>query len=130
MAEIGDAKQRDAGLINFCDERMHAGNGFPDGFGESGFKNLDQRRLIGELCTQLSRCVSKGAAQIMLMVPGWRDDVRQKPIKRSRISNQLAIQIAYIPVEQHAAYIKDNGADWHADQPWRALKRFWVLLMT
>ncbi|XHS01628.1 hypothetical protein ACFB49_32360 [Sphingomonas sp. DBB INV C78] len=74
---------------------------------------------------------------IMLAVPFEGDDARKKILQRRRIGDQAGVEVAGMPVEQDMADVKDDRFGSLRDdgperiaQPWRALKRRFVLLMT
>src|SRR5690606_39230217 len=48
---------------------------------------------------------------ILLEVPVWRADMRQKPATLRLVRDQLAIQVLGAPVEQHAAEIEYHRPD-------------------
>jgi len=60
-----------------------------------------------------------------------RDEIgfRQKALERRLFADQLPVEVARVPVVEDVADIEDDGGDRRA-QPWRALKRRLVLLMT
>ena len=82
-------------------------------------------------------------AAIMLEMPFRRHDVREEPIQPRRIGNQFAIESADVPTIEDIADVEHDRADLRhrprtfttfpregRNQPWRALKRRLVLLMT
>ena len=70
------------------------------------------------------------AAGVMLEVPVARDDLVQEPGEPVRIVDQLRIEVADIPVVQDVPDVENDGGRVSVAQPWRALKRRFVLLMT
>ena len=83
----------------------------------------------------------------MLEMPFRRDDGAEKPVELRAIGNEFAVEVANVPIVKDIADIEDDGPDWRSGtasrrrapffrfgkrslQPWRALKRRLVLLMT
>ena len=65
---------------------------------------------------------------VMLEVPFGGNDITQKPIELRRFGDQLRIEVTRAPVVENVADVEDDGRG--LDQPWRALKRRLVLLIT
>jgi hypothetical protein len=63
-------------------------------------------------------------------MPLGRDDARQEFVERIRLVEMLCVEAAKIPVVQNIADVEDDGTGRDRIQPWRALKRRFVLLMT
>jgi hypothetical protein len=66
----------------------------------------------------------------MLEMPFGRDDIAQERVERRPIVDQRLVEIAGIPVVQDMPDIEDDGMRTQGLQPWRALKRRLVLLIT
>ncbi len=66
----------------------------------------------------------------MLEMPVDRDDVAQERIERPIVVDQALVEDPRIPVVQDATDVEDDGGRSRLAQPWRALKRRLVLLMT
>ena len=78
---------------------------------------------------QLGRGVGEVAAGVVLEMPVYRDDVAQERIERLTRRDETLVQEPRVPVVEDAADVEDDGGR-RLDQPWRALKRRFVLLMT
>lgn len=65
----------------------------------------------------------------MLAVPVEGDDTRDEILQRRRIRDQAGVEVPWVPVEQDVADVENDGPE-RVAQPWRALKRRFVLLMT
>lgn len=78
---------------------------------------------------QLGGGVGEVAAGVVLEVPLVRDDVAQKRGERLIIGDKALVQEPRVPIVEDAADIEDDGPG-RKPQPWRALKRRLVLLMT
>jgi hypothetical protein len=64
-------------------------------------------------------------------MPFRRDDVRAEPVQPIGIVDQLGVEVTDVPVIENAADVEDDGVDVAGRcQPWRALNRRFVLLMT
>ena len=79
---------------------------------------------------ELRRGIGEVAAGIVLEMPIDRDDIAQERIERPIVLDQALVQDPRIPVVQDATDVEDDGGRRGAAQPWRALKRRFVLLMT
>jgi hypothetical protein len=85
--------------------------------------------VLGELGTTLSDHLGDGAAGVMLEVPFGRNDGRAEALDLRLVGDQLAEQVAQVPLIEDPADVEDDGFD-SVRQPWRALKRRLVLLIT
>ena len=66
----------------------------------------------------------------MLEVPVVRHDVAQERVERPIVVDQAFVEEPRTPVVQDPADIEDDGRGQLIAQPWRALKRRLVLLIT
>ena len=66
----------------------------------------------------------------MLEMPLLGADIAQEYVQRLIIADEAPVEDLGVPVVQDVADVEDNGNRPHQDQPWRALKRRFVLLMT
>jgi hypothetical protein len=78
---------------------------------------------------QLGRGVGEVAAGVVLEMPVDRDDLAQERIERLTRWDETLVQEPRVPVVEDAADVEDDGGR-PGRQPWRALKRRFVLLMT
>jgi hypothetical protein len=74
--------------------------------------------------------LGEGPPGIMLEMPLGGDDMAQEIVELGRLVDQLLIEEAGIPVVKDIADIEDDGMGTQRLQPWRALKRRFVLLIT
>ena len=79
---------------------------------------------------QFRRGLGEGPPRIVLEMPVVRDDVAQERIERPIVVDQALVEEPWAPVVQDPADIEDDGRGRRVAQPWRALKRRLVLLIT
>ena len=108
-----------------------------DAFVEAQAPGGDQRGMVRVQRDELRRGVGEVAASVMLEVPVVRDHIAHERVERPIVTDQALVQEPGVPVEQDVADVEDDGMRTHVaaildldDQPWRALKRRCVLLMT
>ncbi|ARS28807.1 hypothetical protein KC8_16135 [Sphingomonas sp. KC8] len=108
---------------------MAAGNRAGNGFAETRAILRDQPGMFRVQRGKLRTGLGKWAARIVLAVPVEGDDTRDEILQRRRIGDQAGVEVPWVPVEQDVADVENDGPELVA-QPWRALKRRFVLLMT
>ena len=86
--------------------------------------------MLGKARDQFGRRFGERATGIVLEVPLDRNDIAQKRLERLIVIDQTLVQEPGAPVIQDPADVKDDGRGPAHGQPWRALKRRLVLLMT
>ena len=87
--------------------------------------------MLGKACDQLGRGLGEGPAKVVLEMPFPGDDVAQKCCERPIIWDQALVEEPWVPIEQDVSDVEDDRRrTQRRAQPWRALKRFWVLLIT
>lgn len=128
--EIGDGEQRHAGRVQRLDDLGAAGNGAGNRLAEVRAVKRDQFGMVGMARRQLRAGLRERAANIVLAVPVEGDDSVQEMLERRRIGDQAGVEMPGMPVEQDEADVEDDGPKRLGAQPWRALKRRFVLLMT
>jgi hypothetical protein len=69
-------------------------------------------------------------ARVVLEVPVMRHDIAQERVERPIVVDQALVEEPWAPVVQDPADIEDDGRGQRVAQPWRALKRRLVLLIT
>ena len=84
-------------------------------------------RMVGD---QLGRGVREIAPRVMLEMPVGRDDLAQERIERLTLGDETLVEEPGVPIVQNPADVEDDGRGSRLAQPWRALKRRFVLLMT
>jgi hypothetical protein len=109
---------------------MHAGHRPADAVDETRAPMGDQIGMLRIQRCQLRRGIGEVTAGIMLEMPVGGDDIAQERIERPIIIDQALVENPRIPVVQDATDVEDDGGRSRAGQPWRALKRRFVLLMT
>jgi hypothetical protein len=109
---------------------VHADDRRADAVGEARAPKGDQVGMLRMQGRQLRRGIGEVAAGIVLEMPIDRDDITQERIERPIVLDQALVQDPRIPVVQDATDVEDDGGRREAVQPWRALKRRFVLLMT
>src|SRR4029077_8373083 len=63
---------------------------------------------------ELPHGLGEGAAAILLQIPGRRADIRKEPLHALFVGEELAVEMAGIPVEQDVADVENDGVDpWH-----------------
>src|ERR1700743_1884137 len=77
-------------------------------FGEAFVKGGDQRLLARVQRLQPMRCFGRIAAVILGHVPIAGRYFSQETLHFLGIGNQLAIEMAWVPIDQHAAEIEDD----------------------
>ena len=92
-------------------------------------EGADAVGLIREAGDQFGRRVGEAPAGVVLEVPVARDDMAEEPVELGRVGDQPSVKVAGVPVVQDMADVEDDGPR-AARQPWRALNRRFVLLMT
>jgi hypothetical protein len=109
---------------------VHAGDRRADAVDEAGTPKGNQIGMLRMQRRQLRRGLGEVAAGIVLEMPVGRDDIAQERIERPIVIDQALVEDPRIPVVQDATDVEDDGGRSRAGQPWRALKRRFVLLMT
>jgi hypothetical protein len=123
---------------------VHSRHRVADALQEARPPGADQRGVLRIACGQLGGGVGEVAAGVVLEMPVVGDDVAQERIERLTRGDETLVQDPRIPMVEDAADIEDDGR--RADivypgtppnsarrglaQPWRALNRRLVLLMT
>jgi hypothetical protein len=127
--EIGDSEKRNAALVEFLDYGVDAGNRLGDRVAEALAPGRDVMGVIGEFLAELGGGLGEGAAGIERIVPFPQADLVDEAQARL-VLGQLPGEEAFgIPAVKDVADVEDDGGDARA-QPWRALKRRLVLLIT
>lgn len=78
---------------------------------------------------QLRRGFGEVAPSIVLKMPFMRDDIAQERVERLTLGDEALIQESRVPIVKDAADV-ENDRGGTLPQPWRALKRRLVLLIT
>ena len=87
--------------------------------------------MLGIQRAQLRRRLRERAPGVMLEMPVLRDDRRQERVERPFVVEQAPVEDPRIPIVQDVSDVEDDRRRMTAaNQPWRALKRRFVLLMT
>jgi hypothetical protein len=155
-AEIGDGEKRHRARRKLPDQLGHSLDRAGDGLGEPRGIGVDQPGMAGKAPLALGDACAEVDAGIMLQVPVEGDDVGEEPFELARIVDELGEEVAQVPADEHLPDIEDDRPGppgrlsafvTHARsappgrvpvrhelgeevQPWRALKRRLVLLMT
>ena len=66
----------------------------------------------------------------MLKMPIGCDDITQKHLERLIVADQTLVEEPGVPIKQDPPDIENDGGRPTHPQPWRALKRRLVLLIT
>ena len=110
-----------------------------DGSGEHcrpfAVPGLDQGRLVGMAGGEFTDILGHRQAGVTARMPFHGADGGQKILHRRLVGTEVpAVHVARVPVDQHPAEVEDDHGHGvrpgRQPQPWRALKRRWVLLMT
>ena len=101
-----------------------------DHIAEARTEDGDEFAIFGIGRDKLGAGFREGPAGVVLEMPFGRDDMAQEMIQPGRIVDQSPVEEAGIPFIQNIADIENDGARTARTQPWRALKRRFVLLMT
>ena len=74
---------------------------------------------VGEERDALRHGGSEGSAPVLLQVPVRRADLRQEPLHPLMVVEDLAVEMAGIPIEQDVADVEDDdaGAGQHSTRP-------------
>ena len=86
--------------------------------------------MFGEAFDQFGRGVGEGPPGIMLEMPLVGDNVVQERIERLTRGDETLVEEPRVPLVEDATDVEDDGSRAGRLQPWRALKRRLVLLMT
>jgi hypothetical protein len=158
VAEIRQAVERHARRRQPRDQFVRALHRPRHGLVEAGGIGADLRLVLRVERNPLGHHLGERAAGVMLEMPFLGDHVGKEPVELLRMVDQLFEQRAELPVEQHPANVEHNRFSHQArpqtlaartpvrrraavsisrpcrapapNQPWRALKRRSVLLMT
>ena len=79
---------------------------------------------------QLGRGLDERPPSVMLEMPFNRQNVAQERVERLTLRDEALVQEPGVPVVKDATDVEDDGGRASGAQPWRALKRRFVLLMT
>ena len=129
--EIGDGEEGDCAPVQFLDDRVDPGDGIADRLAEALAPRLDEVGIFRKLGAELVGRFTKVAAAVERVVPFPKADILDE-LEPLPVFGDLADEEAFgIPAVKDVADIEDDGGRCRADgQPWRALKRRFVLLMT
>jgi hypothetical protein len=130
VAEICDREQRYAGRVELRHDLVHADDRRADAVDETWAPQRDQIGMLRIQGCELRRGFGEVAAGIVLEVPVGGDDIAQERIERPIVRDQALVEDPRIPVVQDATDVENDGGRREGVQPWRALKRRFVLLMT
>ena len=86
--------------------------------------------MLRMLRDQLGGGFGERAPGVMLEMPLGRQDVAQERVERLTLGDEALVQEPWVPVVENATDVEDDGGRASDAQPWRALKRRFVLLMT
>ena len=87
--------------------------------------------MFGIGSRELGTRLGERSTGIMLEMPFACDNARKETVERLRLVDQLLVEKTRIPVVQDMTDIEDDGpGTGNGLQPWRAVKRRFVLLMT
>ena len=107
--EIRDRIERHTGRREPFQQRDEARNGAGEHFLVTRREGVDQRVMARILELELGRRLCEWPPSIVLEVPRHRGDFAQKSLHPGGIAvEQLAIEMARVPIDQHAAQIKDD----------------------
>ena len=127
--EVGDREQRDAPLVQLLDDRVDARNGVADRLAEPVAPGGDQVCIIGELLGKFGRRLAERAPAVERVVPVPQVDILDEAQPRLIVSYLFDQKAVRIPAVEDVAAVEDDCLS-GGGQPWRALKRRLVLLMT
>ena len=85
--------------------------------------------MFGKACGQFRRRLGERPPGVVLEMPFRRDDIAQERIERLTLWDETLVEEPGAPIVEDVADVEDDGRP-RAVQPWRALKRRFVLLMT
>ena len=132
--EIGDREQRHAARVELLDDLVDARHRTGDRLAEALAPGRDQRGIFGEFLAELGRGLGIGPAAVQRLVPAIEVDILDEAQARLIVGDLPDEEGVGIPAVKDVADVEDDGASsaGHARerQPWRALKRRLVLLMT
>ena len=130
--EIGDREQRHAALVELRDDLVDARHRPGDRLAEAVAPGGDQLGIFGEFLVELGRGLGIGPAAVQRLVPAVEVDSSMNSQARRIVGDLPDEEGVGIPAVKDVADVEDDGASTvtRGDQPWRALKRRLVLLMT
>ena len=113
---VGQRVQLVAGVLELGEERHGAIDLARDHLAPAREVRLDHRALVGMARRRLLDRRGEAAPAILLLVPGGMADLGEKPLHGGLVVEQLAVEVARIPVDQHATQIV------HDDRPFPAAR--------
>src|SRR5262249_25578873 len=81
----------------------------------------DQRTFAGELCDESCRGLGTLSSGILRLMPGCRANLGKEALHLRLIRDELAVEVAAVPLPQHVADIEDDGGDGHEASGIRAV---------
>jgi len=102
-----EIERRPGGMQPF-DQRHHLGKDDVVHFGEALIERGDQRLLARMQGLQTTRRFGTVAAVILHRVPFPRGHLGQESLHLGGVGDQLAVEVAGVPIDQHAAEIEDH----------------------
>src|SRR5580704_1320923 len=60
---------------------------------------------------ELPHGLGEGAAAILLQIPGGRADIREKPLHALFVGEEVAVEMAGVPIEEDVADVENDGVD-------------------
>jgi len=127
--EVVRKAAKNSAFVEPFDQLDHAADGAGKRLVEAWNIGVDQRSVLREARFQRGNIFVERLTGIVAEVPITRDHVRQEAVELLRIGDQLRVKMPEVPVEQDVADVEDDGLRALA-QPWRALNRRLVLLIT
>ena len=108
IGRVGQQVERRAGGMQALDQRHHLGEDDVVHFVEALVEGGDQRLLAGMQGLQATCRLGRIAAVILHHVPLPRGHLGQEPLHLGRVGDELAVEVARVPVDQHAAEVEDH----------------------
>src|SRR5205085_9422955 len=106
---VGDRIERHTALFELGEHFHRAFDRTGDELAEALAESFDQLDLVGMLRKQRARALGERPAGVLALVPFGGADGGEEILHRSLIAvEELAIQVARIPVEQYAAQVEDS----------------------
>jgi len=128
--EVGDREQGHSALAERLYDGMNPGDRIADGLAETRTPGVDGRGMLGEVGRELGRGGCEGGAAVKAVVPCPKIGVCDKARARILVGDLAGEKCLGLPCIKDVADIEDDGGNGRRVQPWRALKRRLVLLIT
>lgn len=128
--EVGDGKERHTARVEFLDDGVDAGDGVGDRLAEALAPGRDQMGVGRKCLGKLGGGLVERPPRVERIVPAIKVDVPDEAQALVIVRDLADEETIGIPAVKDVADVEYDGGGRGFDQPWRALKRRFVLLMT